>query len=286
MKRTGPEPSLRAQWLGEKLRDLRKRLRIPQGEASKHIRRNPGMLSRYENGEIPFRREDVLALLDFYGVSNEIERNGLLQLCDDIWRKGWWDQHRDDMGSEFINVPWLEARTDRINTYQHLLVPGLLQTREYADAIIRNEAPKRTPEDQISRWVDVRVERQKVLHRESPVQLSVVLEEVALLRPVATSGIMADQLQHLLDRSLESHIEVLVMPMSGGPHKAQSGSFELFEMPFPYMDVTYIDTVGGSLYIEEPQVRHIQAVWDSVRGRALTEEDSRALIKRHMEGYQ
>ncbi len=161
---TGPGPSLRSQWLGERMRRIRKRLRIPQQEAADHIRRNNSMLGRYESGEIPFRRNDVVDLLDFYGVSSEIERNGLLQLCDDVWRKDWWDSHTDDFGQDFIDVPWLESRAERICVYQHIIVHGLLQTREYAESLIRFGSKERTPEVQISKWTDLRMERQHVLH--------------------------------------------------------------------------------------------------------------------------
>ena len=140
----GPGPSLRSQWLGERMRRIRKRLRVPQQEAADHIQRNNSMLGRYESGEIPFRRNDVIDLLDFYGVSNELERKGLLQLCDEVWRKDWWDPHTDDFGQDFIDIPWLESRAERICVYQHIIVHGLLQTREYAEALIRFGSKERT----------------------------------------------------------------------------------------------------------------------------------------------
>ena len=96
MGRTSPGPSLRSQWLGERMREIRKRLRIPQQEAADHLQRNNAMLGRYETGQLPFRRSDVEDLLDYYGVSDELERNGLLQLCHSVWRQGWWGPHRGD----------------------------------------------------------------------------------------------------------------------------------------------------------------------------------------------
>lgn len=283
MKKPGAESSLRAQWLGERMRGLRKRKQISQEAAALHIRRNGSMLGRYESGEYPFRRDDVVELLDFYSVSNEVEREGLLKQCDDIWRKNWWDQHRDDLGHDFINVPWLESRAERINTYQHLLVHGLVQTRAYAEALIRNEAPDRTPEDRISRWLDVRVERQQVLHRDEPVKLSIVMEEVVLQRPVGTPDVMQEQLQHLLDLAAYEHIDIRIMPTMQGLHKAHAGSFYLFELPDPYPDVTYIETVGGSLYVEQPIVKQIHEVWENVNIKSLSPDLSQSLIKEHSE---
>lgn len=280
---TGPGPSLRSQWLGERMREIRKRLRIPQQEAADHIQRNNAMLGRYETGQIPFRRNDVVDLLDFYGVANETERAGLLQLCDDIWRKDWWDPHRDDFGREFINVPWLESRVEHICVYQHIVVHGLLQTRDYAEALIRNDSESRTPEVQINRWTDLRMERQHVLHTDNPVRMTVVMEELVLQRPVGSAAIKRGQLGKLVKLSELPNITIQVMPTEHGPHSAHHGSFNLYEMPDPYPDVAYTETVGGSLYIEEPTVSQIRKVWNDLVEGALAPEESIALVKRYLE---
>lgn len=284
MGRTSPGPSLRSQWLGERMREIRKRLRIPQQEAADHIQRNNAMLGRYETGQIPFRRSDVIDLLDFYNVSDELERKGLLQLCDDVWRKDWWDPHRDDFGQDFIDVPWLESRVERNCSYQHIIVHGLLQTREYAEALIRNDSDPRTPEVQIKRWVDLRIERQHVLHKENPARHAMILEEVVLQRPVGSEGILGEQLQHLVELSGLDNIDIQVMPTAGGPHAAHHGTFNLYEMPEPYPDVAHVETVGGSLFIEEPTVSHIRKVWEDLAESALSPEESIALVKRYLEG--
>jgi transcriptional regulator with XRE-family HTH domain len=280
---TGPGPSLRSQWLGERMRRIRKRLRIPQQEAADHIQRNNSMLGRYESGEIPFRRNDVVDLLDFYGVANQIERNGLLQLCDDIWRKDWWDPHTDDFGQDFIDIPWLESRAEHICIYQHIIVHGLLQTRDYAEALIRNDSKPRTSEVQIARWVDLRIERQHVLHEENPARFSMVFEELALQRPVGSDEILRGQLRRLLELSGRDNIDIRVMPTSHGPHSAHHGSFHLYEMPEPYPDVAHVETVGGSLFIEEPTVSRIREVWKDLIESALSPEESMALVKWYLE---
>jgi transcriptional regulator with XRE-family HTH domain len=280
----GPGPSLRSQWLGERMRDIRKRLRIAQQDAADHIQRNASMLGRYESGEIPFRRNDVLDLLDYYGVSNELERNGLLQLCDDAWRKDWWDPHQDDFGKDFIDVPWLESRVERNCAYQHILIPGLLQTRAYAEALIRNDSEERTPEAQIAKWIDLRMERQRVLHKEDPARLALVLEELALQRPVGNVEVLRAQLSHLIEMSKLPNIEIQVMPTAHGMHAAHHGTFNLYEMPDPFPDVAHVETVGGSLYIEEPTVSRIREVWKDLVESALPPEESIALVKRYLEG--
>jgi transcriptional regulator with XRE-family HTH domain len=284
MGRTSPGPSLRSQWLGERMREIRKRLRIPQQEAADHIQRNNAMLGRYETGQIPFRRNDVIDLLDFYNVSDELERNGLLQLCDDVWRKDWWDPHRADFGQDFIDVPWLESRVERNCSYQHIIVHGLLQTRDYAEALIRHVSDPRTPEVQLKRWVDLRMERQHVLHKEDPARHSMIIEELVLQRPVGSTAILHEQLRHLVELSELDNIEIQVMPTAHGPHAAHHGTFNLYEMPEPYPDVAHVETVGGSLFIEEPTVGHIRQVWEDLTESALSPTESIALVKRYLEG--
>jgi hypothetical protein len=266
------------------MREIRKRLRIPQQEAADHIQRNNAMLGRYETGQIPFRRNDVIDLLDFYNVSDELERNGLLQLCDDVWRKDWWDPHRDDFGQDFIDVPWLESRVERNCSYQHIIVHGLLQTRDYAEALIRHVSDPRTPEVQIKRWVDLRIERQHVLHKENPARHSMIIEELVLQRPVGSKAILHEQLRHLVELSEFDNIEIQVMPTAHGPHAAHHGTFNLYEMPEPYPDVAHVETVGGSLFIEEPTVGHIRQVWEDLAESALSPTESIALVKRYLEG--
>ena len=161
---------------------------------------------------------------------------------------------------------------------------GLLQTREYAEALIRHGAKERTPEIQIAKWTDLRIERQRVLHQEDPTRLAIVLEEAAVQRPVGGEQIMRAQLRRLVDLGGAGNIEIQVIPTGYGPHAALRGSFQLYEMPDPYPDVAHMETMGGSLYLEEPTVSHIREVWKDLIESALSPEESIALVTRHMEG--
>lgn len=143
MLKRKPGPTLRAQWLGQQLRALRESTGMTLRQAGDYLQRDPSMVSRFETAEYPIRRGDVLALLDLYGVSEERTRDGLLQLSDDVWRKGWWDDYASVVGRRYIDLVWLESRAQRLCTYEAMLVPGLLQTREYAETLIRNAAARR-----------------------------------------------------------------------------------------------------------------------------------------------
>ncbi|MGH3773328.1 MAG: Scr1 family TA system antitoxin-like transcriptional regulator, partial [Pseudonocardiaceae bacterium] len=133
MPKTKPGLTLRAQWLGQQLRALRESTGMTLRQAGEYLQRDPSMVSRFETAETPIRRGDVLALLDLYRVCAERTRDGLLQLSDDVWRKGWWDDYTSTVGLRYIDLVWLHSRAERLRSYGAMLVPGLLQTREYAE---------------------------------------------------------------------------------------------------------------------------------------------------------
>ncbi|WP_335986036.1 helix-turn-helix domain-containing protein [Glycomyces sp. MUSA5-2] len=282
MAKPRPEPNLRSQWLGEKMRDLRKSRGISQSDAADYIQRDATMLGRYESGLFPFRRVDVMGLLTLYGVEDDRTRNGLLQICDEAWQRNWWDDHQSDLGDDFINVPWLESRAERVCTYQHFLVYGLFQTRGYAEAIITRLEQDSASTEQIDRWVDLRMERQQVLTAEKAQQIDAIFEASVLDREVGTSAVMQEQLQRLLDLREQSGVGIRILPASGGPHTGLNGSFNLYEMPEPYPAVAYVETTAGSLYVEEPKVSKFEVVWKDLDRSALSGARSADLIAKRL----
>ncbi|RRS00722.1 helix-turn-helix domain-containing protein [Glycomyces terrestris] len=278
----GPGPSLRSQWLGDKIRDLRKSRKMSLKEVGEYLQRDQGTISRYENGELPVRRGDLVVMLDLFGVSDEKVREDLEQLRAECWRKDWWDQHKDDFGSNFLNVPWLESRADKICTYQHFLVYGLFQTRRYAAAVIsRLEAQKASP-GQIQRWVDLRIERQRILSADNPPVIDAVFEAAVLERTVGTAEVMREQLRRLLELGEADTVTIRLIPTAVGPHSGVSGSFNLFEMPEPYPAVAYVETTAGSLYAEEPKASNFEAVWQDLDRSALSAARSIDLIAKRL----
>lgn len=283
---SGPGPSLRSQWLGEKLRELRAAKKMSLRVAGEYLQRDASTMSRYENGEYPLRRADLVALMTLYDVSDPKERAGLEQICEDSWQRDWWDQRRDDFGKDFINVPWLESRANRICTYHVMLVEGLLQTREYAEALIRSADGETASDDQIDRWVDLRLDRQRILRADNPPQLSVILDESVLSRKVGTAASWREQLHHLLTEGRRANIEIRILPLAEVPHAGHKGSFMLFDMPEPYPLVAHLDTPAGALFVEEPAVSTLGKVWENLRSKAFDQERSTQLITECLEGIE
>ncbi|MGH3800466.1 MAG: helix-turn-helix domain-containing protein [Pseudonocardiaceae bacterium] len=279
MPKRKPGPTLRAQWLGQQLRALRESTGMTLRQAGGYLQRDPSMVSRFETAEYPIRRGDVLALLDLYSVSEERIRDGLLQLSDDVWRKGWWDDFASTVGRRYIDGVWLQSRAERVRTYGAMLVPGLLQTREYAETLIRNAAAADTPEEQIEKGIELRMTRQQILGGDKPVDFAAVVDEPVLRRVIGGPQVLRGQLTKLLEVVERPNVEVRVLPLRCGAHAGLDGSFWLYEMPDPYPDVAYVDNLAGAVYVEEDAaVDRFRQAYAQLSATALGGKESAALI--------
>ncbi|WP_406075802.1 helix-turn-helix domain-containing protein [Micromonospora sp. NBC_01638] len=272
--------TLRAQWLGQQMRELRERRGLTLKYVARFLERDFSSLARYERAEWPFRRDLVVELLDLYGVYDERERDRLIQLAQDAWRVDRWDNDFDKTiyDTSFIDFPWLESRAEQICTYASLLIPGLLQTRDYAEAVIRNAESSSTSEVQIRKWVQLRMDRQRLLDGPSPTRLAVIIEEAAVGRPVMSRGVMASQLAHLVEAARKSTVEIRVLPAALGLHAGLDGTFWLFKMPPPYADVAHAETLGGRLFMESDKALRYVRAYDRLREAALSASESAKLI--------
>jgi len=274
---TKPRPTLRAQWLGQSLRQLRESTGMTLQQAAEFLQRNAATVSRFESGEYPIRRPDLMALLDLYGVSERRRRDGLLRLSEDVWQKGWWDGYAPDVERQFVDFVWLESRATSIRSFDPLLVTGLLQTRDYAEAVITAAAWDAGPE-QIARWVQLRMDRQGVLHSAEPPRLSVIIDEPVLRRAVGGPGVRRGQLSHLLACTELPHLDLRVLPANVGAHASPSGYFLVFTIVEPDMNVGFAETVGGAVYVEPPDSERFVRVYDRLLDSALRPAESAGLI--------
>ncbi|MER5649206.1 helix-turn-helix transcriptional regulator [Streptosporangium sp. NPDC002524] len=271
-------PTLRAQWLGKHLRDFRESAKLTLKQAGDYLQRDAGTISRLESGVIPARAADVLALLNLYGVGDQKVRDGLEQISRDIWRKGWWDGYADDSLGGLFDHAWLETRTEGIRCYAAMVIPGLLQIRDYAQAVIAAGAAD-APGEQIERWVEFRMDRQRVLDIESAPNLEIVLDEAVLHRMIGGPEVMCAQLEHLTEAMSRPNVTVRVLPFTTGAHASPEGAFTIFDMPEPYSDVTYVETRGGAVYTEAEGAEVFVRAYDSLQSAALTPDESTTIIR-------
>jgi transcriptional regulator with XRE-family HTH domain len=270
-------PTLRAQWLGQQIKELREAAGITLKQAAEYLERDPSTVSRFESAEYPIRRADLLALLDFYSLSDQRRREGLLSLREEVWQKGWWDGFADAVDRRFIDYVWLESRAHAIHSFDGTLLPGLLQTNRYAEAAIRAADPD-LGNEQVKRAVELRIMRQQVLTSDKPTQLRAIIDEALLLRTVDNPDAMREQLRHLGECARRPNIEIRVLPFKAGAHASPAGAFKVFTMAEPYPEVAYTETLAGAIYVEAPGAERFVQAYDRLQSVTLTPEESAEMI--------
>lgn len=237
--------------LGSHLRRLREGSSVTREAAAHLIRGSESKISRMELGRVSFKERDVADLLTLYGVTAEEARHAVLTLVGQANEPGWWHRFNDLLPAWFQSYVGLEEAAVRIRTYEVQFVPGLLQTKEYARAVVTAGVACVTPEE-ISRRVDLRLARQQVLDRTDGPVLWAVIDEAALRRPIGGVGVMRAQLEHLIELTGQARVTIQVMPFSYGGHAAEGGAFSILRFPDPELpDVVYVEQLAGALYLDK-----------------------------------
>lgn len=271
-------PTLRAQWLGSELREMRERAGLTLKEVAEYLRRNASTVSRFESGLLPARVAEVLAYLDICGVDDPKRRDDLKAMSSELFRKGWWDGYAGDVTGALIDRIWLESRATAICYFQPVAVPGLLQTREYASAVIR-AAHGDASQEQVDRWVDLRMARQQLLDREEPVQLSAIIDEAVVRRLVGGQRVMREQLLHLVSLMERGDVDVRVLAFEAGAHASPDGQFDLFLMPEPYPQAACMQTPAGAVYVEADRAVPLAAAYDRLCDAAMSSASTAAFLE-------
>jgi transcriptional regulator with XRE-family HTH domain len=261
--------------VGSRLRTLRESRGISREEAGYVIRASESKMSRLELGRVSFKMRDVADLLVFYGVTDPAERDALLSLAHAANEPGWWRDYEAVTPGWFTNYIGLEEAAAQIRTYEVQFVPGLLQTPEYARAVIASAVPPPSPDD-VLRGVQLRAIRQRVLSRSNPPHLWAVLDEAALRRPVGSREVMRDQLRHLVARAASPFVSLQVLPLQFGSHAAAGGPFSILRFSDSDLaDVVYVEQLMSSLYFDK--VEHVDRyteVLNRLSVESLTPDDT------------
>jgi len=237
-------------------------------------------VSRIETGHNSATPRDVADMLDIYRVSPR-EAEELVQIAREARQKGWWHPYSAVLVGAYVG---LEAAARGIRAYEQLLIPGLLQSEEYALALIRNARSSDTPRD-IDRRVHVRLARQSLLTQEDPIYLWAVIDEAALTRPVGGEAVMREQLRHLVEAQALPNVTLQVLPFTAGAHAAMDGAFAILDFPDPVdPDVVYVENATGGLFLEkEEELRKYHSIFDDIRSIALSPDESTKLIEWQVE---
>lgn len=273
-------PAVRRRELGALLRTLRTEKGLTVEQVAEQLLCSPSKVSRMETGHGIATLRDIRDLSNLYGVADEAQRDRMMRLAVEGKQQGWWEAY-DLPYSKYVG---LEAEAVSIHGYQSSVVPGLLQTADYARALHEAAAPKLSP-DIIEQRVEVRLIRQQLLVRENPPIFKEVIDEAALHRIVGGHAVMCRQLERLIEACRLPDVTIRVIPFTVGAHPALESNFKILELTLPSPDVVYVEGLLGSFYLERPEeLESFNRVFDQLQTIALSPDETVELIAKIRDG--
>lgn len=274
-------PTLLRRRLAAELTRLRHKAGYTRDEAAEAMGWSVSKMQYIENAK--FKRpnqNDIRALLEQYGITDNCEHEAIIRLVKESRKRGWWQRYSDVLPKWFEAYVGLEAEAGRFRTYEAVIVPGLLQTEDYARATIRSELVDAAGEE-IERTLSVRMSRQELL-ADPQRRFWVVIDEAALHRPVGGPAVLRGQCDHLLELGERPTMTLQVLPFAAGQYPGMRSPFVILSFPEAAdTDVVYLENETSSLYLEEPdEIERYSDLFDHMRAVALSPDDSAALISR------
>jgi transcriptional regulator with XRE-family HTH domain len=264
--------------LGAELRRLRERARRTVADVADQVGWSESKLSRIETAHTGVRKPDLERLLTAYGV-DDATRARLLAVAGRSRQRAWWEAYGDALPDAYETLIDFEAEASSIFTYESQVVPGLLQTSEYASAVSQ-AAILDEPMDFVDQRVQVRMARQAVLTRDPPPELRAILDEAVLRREIGGPDVLHRQMLRLIEMSERPTITIQVLPFSAGAHPALNGSFILLEFPGGSdQPLAYSEGITGGVFRNKTEhVTHYRQNFEALRERSLSPEESRGVI--------
>ncbi|GAB3182192.1 helix-turn-helix domain-containing protein [Streptomyces incanus] len=273
--------------LGRRLQELRETAGRTREEAARVLRVAPATVRRMETAEVALKIPYIQILLTAYGVSQG-EAATFIGLAEDANRPGWWQRFHDVLPEWFSLYVSLEGAARVIRSYEPHFVPGLLQTEDYARAVLEAGTIGNQGPEAVERHVSLRLERQRLLERRDPPHLWVIVEETVLRRPVTQDGrVMREQFDKLLEWSERDRITLQVAEFVDGPHPGTYAPFSLFRFAEPELpDMVFTEYLTGALYLDSRKEVSVHLeVLDHMTARAASAQHTQKLLRKFRDGY-
>ncbi|GGW09713.1 helix-turn-helix domain-containing protein [Streptomyces capoamus] len=271
--------------LGKRLQELREAAGLSREEAARVLRVASATVRRMEMAEVALKIPYVQVLLTAYGVAEE-EADAFVRLAEEANQPGWWQRFHDVLPDWFSLYVSLEGAARIIRSYEPHFVPGLLQTEEYARAVLEAGTIGHTSPRTVERHVSLRMERQRLLERDDPPHLWVIMDETVLRRPVSRRpDVLRDQLDRLLEYAERDRVTLQIAEFAAGPHPGTYAPFTLFRFAEPELpDMVFTEYLTGALYLDSRQevAAHLE-VLDHMTARAASAQRTLKLLREHRE---
>ncbi|MBJ6641153.1 helix-turn-helix domain-containing protein [Streptomyces sp. DHE7-1] len=271
--------------LGKRLQELREAAGLSREEAARVLRVASATVRRMEMAEVALKIPYVQVLLSTYGAAGE-EQAAFVRLAEEANQPGWWQRFHDVLPDWFSLYVSLEGAARIVRSYEPHFVPGLLQTEAYARAVLEAGTIGQTGPETIERHVSLRMTRQRLLEREDPPHLWVIMDETVLRRPVSVdAAVMRDQFDRLLEYADRDRVTLQLAEFASGPHPGTYAPFTLFRFAEPELpDMVFTEYLTGALYLDSRQEvsTHLE-VLDHMTARASSARRTRQLLREYRE---
>lgn len=289
---TPPQVSPLRQKLGLELRKLRESAGMTAGDTAAQLEISASTISRMETGTVQAHPRDVDAICEVYGLDEEIggPRQALVALARKCRERGWWYKYRKEMSEELISYISIESGAATISSYQNMILPGALQTPEYAkvlaETLVHPDLGMTVQRETIDQQIEIRTERQKELFTSAKHTVKVVLDEQVLTRPIASAKVMKAQLELLLQVAELDGVKIQVVPFATGAYPGLGGPFTLFGFAPPIeLNIVHVENHGRNYMVEnENIIRYYEIVFQRVQNSALPVGESLSRVKEIAEG--
>ena len=285
---TGKSPTTVRRALGLELRKLRTEAGMTGEQAAKAVGFSESKLTKIERAQVTVTREDLLRMIDVYGGVPDDDRDRLLTMLRQGNRKEWWEQHDLQLPPKFGSYLGLEAVATTLQAYDPTLVHGLLQTPEYARAVIRGGSPDLLDQE-VEQLVETRKRRQEALTRKDgrPLELWSIMDEAVLRRKIGGREVMHAQLERLIKAAELPNVTLLLMPDDMGAHAGIDGPLTVLQFEAGTRPVVYVGTQAGNLYLEKvDDIRRCQQIMRRILAHAPSPGQSLDMIRAISEEMQ
>ncbi|MEU2553753.1 helix-turn-helix transcriptional regulator [Streptomyces sp. NPDC013313] len=271
--------------LGKRLQELREAAGLSREEAARVLRVASATVRRMEMAEVALKIPYVQVLLATYGAAGE-EQAAFVRLAEEANQPGWWQRFHDVLPDWFSLYVSLEGAARIVRSYEPHFVPGLLQTEAYARAVLEAGTIGQSGPESIERHVSLRMARQRLLERDDPPHLWVIMDETVLRRPVSVdAAVMRDQLDRLLEYADRDRVTLQLAEFAAGPHPGTYAPFTLFRFAEPELpDMVFTEYLTGALYLDSRQEvsTHLE-VLDHMTARASSARRTRQVLREYRE---
>jgi transcriptional regulator with XRE-family HTH domain len=272
-----PTPLVQRRRLRTELRRARAEARLTQDQVAKAMDWSLSKIIRIETGAVGISTNDLRALLSLYGIDNADRTNELIELARASRQPSWWSRYKGDISPQYLQYIEYEESASTLRMYDPLLLPGLLQTEDYAAAVMRALAEPETPAEVIRARIDIRLTRQRLLEQAMPPNLICVIDEAAVQRVIGERNLAHGQIVRLIDLANRPNIIIGILPFSAGLHSGLLEPFIILEFSDPEdSDVLYLESSKDAIFShdEAGEITGYRMVFEQLLDISLSPADT------------